>query len=138
MRVLSSGLLCQQSPWILSFCTRAKPCLPVCPAGRVVALGGTGWGTPLGTPSHLAACSGAPALLVAPTPCVQLAPKAVWDTPRAVQGATVQLQRPHQHSFSSGGRRKHWAEWKFIAPGVAEIHGALTLLLRSDRAMSSH
>lgn len=119
MRVLSSGLLCQQNPWILSFCTRAKPCLPVCPAGRAVAPGGTGWDAALGTPSHPPACSGVPALLGAPTACVPLVPKAVWDTPRAVQGVTVQLQRPHQHRVSSAGRRKHWTLWKLMAPGVA-------------------
>lgn len=48
--MLSSGLLCQQSPWILSFCARARPARP---AGGVAVLSGMLLGDTLGGGSPL-------------------------------------------------------------------------------------
>lgn len=123
MRVLSSGLLCQQSPWILSFCARAKPCSSIPPVGQPLSAGLDGTGRCSGDSRPPARPPGATARWHLPTRLHPLLVSGLLPVcvgrpvgsagcygPGAVPPRTQPLQR-----------RKLWTAGKSMAPGVAEL-----------------
>lgn len=124
--MLSSGLLCQQSPWILSFCAWAKPCSSIPPVGQPLLAGLDGMGRCSGDSRPPARPPGATARWHLPSrlhPLLvsSLLPKAAWVAPWGARGVMAQVQSPHGHSPSSGRRRKRWTAGKSMAPGAAEF-----------------